>query len=169
VARPTLYLETTIPSYYAARPSADLVLAAHQHLTRVWWDDHKAAYDIFVSELVLQEASRGDPDAAEKRGAVVVGFPILRVTEDAIHLARIYLKRLPLPPSADADALHLALATINGMDYLLTWNCRHIARGSVIRALPAVNTEHGYETPTICTPEELRYENPRDMDGSDRG
>ena len=142
----------------------DIVLAGHQHLTREWWDLRKTQYELFVSELVLQEASRGDRNAAEKRSAVIAELPVLRVTEAAIELAAVYLKRLPLPASADADALHLALATINGMDYLLTWNCRHIARGSVVRALPTVNAELGYGTPTICTPEELLYENPRAMD-----
>ena len=81
----------------------------------------------------------------------------------ALDLAGKYLKTLPLPANAGADALHLALAVVNGMDYLLTWNCRHIARGSVKRALPAVNDKLGYDTPTICTPEELLYDDPDDM------
>lgn len=162
--RPRLYLDTTVPSYYVAKPSTDLVLAGHQHLTREWWDLRSSDYEIFISDLVLQEARRGDADAAERRYSAIAEFAVLRITQEALDLAAVYLKELPLPASAEADALHLALATTNGMDFLLTWNCRHIARGSVIRALPAVNAGRGLETPTICTPEELLYENPRDMD-----
>ena len=162
--KPTLYLETTVPSYRTGRPSTDIILAGRQLLTHEWWNLHRHNYEVFVSELVLQESSRGDTDAAERRRAVLDEFSVLRVTGQSVDLAAEYLEALPLPATASADALHLALATTNGMDYLLTWNCRHIARGSVIRALPAVNAKFGYETPTICTPEELLYEDPRSMD-----
>jgi predicted nucleic acid-binding protein len=133
-------------------------------LTIEWWNAHVPNYEVFVSELVLEEAGRGDSEAAEKRCAAIAQFDVLRVTAEALELARVYLERLPLPSTAAADAVHLALASINGMDYLLTWNCRHIARGSIIRSIPVVNSEFGYKSPTICTPEELLYENPENMD-----
>lgn len=162
--KPKLYLETTIPSYYAARPSKDVVIAGHQYTTREWWETRIGDYDVFVSELVFKEAARGDSDAAGRRCALIEGFPILGITQAALDLAAIYLAELQVPPNAEADALHLALATLNSMDYLLTWNCRHIARGSVIRSLPVVNSKYGYGTPAICTPEELLYENPGIVD-----
>jgi len=162
--KPKLYLETTIPSYYSARPSKDVVIAGHQYTTREWWETCIGDYDVFVSELVFKEASRGDPDAAGRRRALIEGFPVLGVTQAALDLAAIYLAELHVPPNAEADALHLALATLNSMDYLLTWNCRHTARGSVIRSLPVVNSKYGYGTPAICTPEELLYENPGIVD-----
>jgi len=156
--KPTLYLETMVPSYYVAKPSTDIVLQGHQHITHEWWHTRRDRYEIFVSELVVQEARRGDPDAAKRRCDAIAGFSMLRVTPEAVELAGVYLKTISLPSSAEADALHLALAVVNGMDYLVTWNCRHIARGSVMRALPIVNAERGLGTPTICTPEELLYE-----------
>lgn len=162
--RPRFYLGMTVPSYFSARPSTDIVLAARQHLTKEWWERRISSYEVYVSELVLQEARRGDREAAEKRSSIISEFLVLRVTQAAIDLAGVYLRKLPLPVSAGADALHLALAAVNGMDYLLTWNCRHIARGSIIRALPAVNARAGYGTPTICTPEELLYEDSADVE-----
>ena len=164
IGKPKLYLETTVPSYLVARASTDILIAGHQHVTRAWWEYHLHDYEIFISELVIEEAARGDPEAAKRRCVAVDGFHLLQVTDLAVNLAGVYLHELPLPAKAEADALHLALATIHEMDYLLTWNCRHIARGSVKRALPAVNAARGYGTPTICTPEELLYEDPGSVD-----
>ena len=160
IARPTLYLETTVPSYLTAKPSTDVVILTHQHMTSEWWERGPSRYEVFVSDLVHEEVRRGDPNAAQRRLAAIGEYPI---TDEAIEFAAMYLRELPLPESAGADALHLALATLNGMDYLLTWNCRHIARGSIKRALPIINATRGFASPTICTPEELLYEN-EDMD-----
>ena len=161
--RPTLYLETTVPSYYVARPSTDMIILTHQHITQEWWDTQLQDYEAFVSEVVYDEIRRGDAGASRRRLEVISGFPMLIVSDEAGKLAQVYLDELPLPRKALADALHLAVASTNGMDYLLTWNCRHIARGSVKRLLPAVNAAHGFSSPTICTPEELMYED-QDLD-----
>ncbi|HIJ73185.1 MAG TPA: type II toxin-antitoxin system VapC family toxin [Candidatus Hydrogenedentes bacterium] len=158
VDRPTLYLETTVPSYLIAKPSTDVVILTHQHMTSEWWERERSRYEVFVSDLVHEEVSRGDAAAAQRRIAAIGEYPVLRITDEASELAAVYLRELPLPDSAGADALHLALATLNGMDYLLTWNCRHIARGSVKRALPVINAAREFASPTICTPEELLYE-----------
>lgn len=124
----------------------------------MWWESHRGNYDCYVSELVIQEASRGDVDAAQRRLAAIAEYPVLRVTAETLELAAVSLRQLPLPKTAEADALHVALATVHQMEYLATWNCRHIARGSVIRALPGVNAALGFESPTICTLEELLYD-----------
>lgn len=156
--KPTLYLETSVPSYYTARQSSDLVISGHQLITRDWWENHVDKYTVYVSELVQEEAERGDADAAQRRLDAISSFEMISVTQEALDLAAVYLEKLPIPASAEADAVHLALAAVNGIDYLLTWNCRQIARGSIIRSIPAVSAEHGYQSPTICTPEELVYE-----------
>lgn len=120
---------TTIPSYYSARPSKDIVIAGHQYITRESWDSSLGDYEIYVSEPVYLEAAKGDTDAADKRLAAITQFPVLGVTPVAIELAAEYMRELHMPRNAEADALHLALPTLNSMDYLLTWSCRHIARG----------------------------------------
>ncbi len=158
--KPTLYLETTIPSYLAARPSTDSIVLAHQEITRDWWENRLSRYDVHVSVVVYDEIARGDADAAGKRLNAIAGFPKLSLSREAEALAQAYIRELLLPKTASADALHLAIASVSGMEYLLTWNCHHIARGSVIRKLPVINATHGYGAPTICTPEELMHEDP---------
>lgn len=161
--KPTRYLESTIPSYYVARPSKDLVILTHQHLKQEWWDTRIAQYQVFVSEIVHDTILRGDSDAARRRSRAIEEFPTLEVSDEAEQLAHTYLRELLLPPNALANALHLAVASVNEMDYLLTWNCRHIARGSVKRRLPDINRARGLVSPTICTLEELMYDD-QDMD-----
>lgn len=153
--KPQVYIETTIVSYYASRPSRDLVVAAHQELTREWWDRDRVRYSVFCSEIVRREAGGGDPDAAAKRLAMLEGVPVLSLEEEALELAAGLKERGLVPVEYGEDALHIALAVIHGMDYLLTWNCRHIA--SARMRLPTIHTveELGYECPSICTPEEL--------------
>jgi len=153
--KPTLYLESTIPSYLTARPSRDVVVLAHQEITREWWKRYIDRYEVYVSEVVFSEVARGDPGAARLRVETIQGFPVLQVTEDIRELARVYLREIPLPSQGLADAMHLALAAWNEMDYVLTWNCRHIAGGRVKRRLAEINPILELRTPTICTPEEL--------------
>ncbi len=156
--KPRVYLETTIPSYLTAWLSRDLVMAGHQQTTREWWDTRREDFELFVSQFVIDEAGAGDPDAAARRLAVLANVPLLDPGEHIHTLADALMKRVPLPPKAIADSLHIAIATINGMDYLLTWNCTHIANAALRANIEAVCREYGYEPPVICTPEELLKE-----------
>lgn len=160
---PRLYLETSVISYLAARPSRDLITQAHQQLTLDWWEQKRSFFELFVSDLVIQEAERGDSEAARKRLDAISRCAVLAVDETAAELAEWFVGSLPLPESAGPDALHLAVATVNEMDYVLTWNCRHLASGFVRHRLPVICGEKALRPPTICTPEELFYGN-EDMD-----
>lgn len=153
--KPTVYLETTIASYLTARPSRELVVAAHQEFTVEWWKRHRDRFSLFVSALVLHEAGQGDPDAAARRLAELRGIAILDVNDEARELVRRIVESGLLPANAIEDAFHVAIATLHGMDYLLTWNCRHIANAEIIRGLDELCEELGYKLPTLCTPEQL--------------
>ena len=152
--RPRVYLETTIPSYLTARPSRDLIRAAHQHLTREWWS-HRERFDLYVSQIVADECRMGDPSAAALRLDAIREFPLLEQSAEAVELARTLMTRVPLPDRAAVDALHVAIAVVNGMDYLLTWNCTHIANAFFRGRIESACRDHGYEPSMICTPEEL--------------
>lgn len=151
----TVYVETTIPSYLASRPSRDLIVAAHQQITEEWWERARSSFDLFISEAVLEEIRAGDPFAAARRLEIVQEFPVLALQEEILPLVTLYSQRLGLPPQARADLIHIAFAVTYKMDYLVTWNCKHIANGLVIRRLLEVNRELQRPTPVIVTPEEL--------------
>lgn len=151
---PRVYVETTVPSYLTAWPSRDLVRAAHQQITREWWN-RRNAFDLFISELVIRECEAGDPIAAAARLEALADLPLLEQTEAVEALARTLLDKVPLPERATADALHIATAAAHGMDYLLTWNCTHIANATLRGRIEAACRDAGYEPPTICTPQEL--------------
>ena len=153
-----VYLETTIPSYLTAWLSRDLVMAAHQQTTREWWETRRQDFELFVSQFVIDEAGLGDPDAARRRLELLADMPLLDASEKVYTLANELLTRVPLPPKAAADSLHIAIATVNGMDYLLTRNCTHIANAALRASIEVVCRENGYEPPVICTPEELLKE-----------
>jgi hypothetical protein len=150
-----VYVETTIVSYLTARPSRDLILAAHQEVTREWWERRRADFDLFISQLVLDEAGRGDPEAAKRRVELLVGVASLQATDQVKGLARELLQTHALPQEALEDALHIALAAASGMDFLLTWNCRHIANAETAPAIRATIERSGFDPPVICTPDEL--------------
>ena len=156
--KPRIYLETSVVSYLVGRPSRDVVTLGHQETTRAWWESSLNIYEAYVSDLVYQEASRGDPNAASKRLKIIEDFPVLAISDNAKRLADLYVQGIPLPVKASADALHMAVATLNKMDYVVTWNCVHIAHGRVKRRLEEINQVHNLFVPMICTPEELFYE-----------
>ncbi len=152
---PTVYLETTIPSYLVARPSRDIIVAAHQQITHDWWRDAREHFDIYISEIVLTEIRIGNPDVATRRLEIVEELPILEINDEVQNLVNIYAQRLGLTGRAQADLPHIAFAVAYAMDYLVTWNCAHIANGAVIRKLLDINLELQRHTPIIVTPEEL--------------
>lgn len=156
--KPTLYLETTIPSYLAARPSRDLVTAACQKITHDWWNDRRADFQLFVSERVLREAKGGEPAMAAKRMEYFKGIPVLGLTDEAITLVELICAGTSTPPKAIEDAFHIAIAAAHELDFLLTWNCRHIANAIIIKRVTRLCDSAGYECPVICTPQELMGE-----------
>ena len=155
MSKPKAYIETTVVSYLTARPSRDIVVAGHQQSTRDWWDDRRSRFRLFSSQLVLQEAGRGDPDAARERLAQLHYTEALETTEDAIVLAAKFIHDGPLPQKAAEDALHIGVAVVNGMDYLLTWNLAHLANAALRNKIEQICRSNDYEPVVICTPEEL--------------
>jgi len=153
--KPKIYLETSIISYLAGRRSKDLIVAAHQELTHEWWELRKNKFTPFVSQLVIQEIQAGDTSAARERLRLIEALPSLSLHEAARELASVFLQRKVIPRKAVEDALHIAVATCNGMDYLVTWNCKHIANAEIRTELSRLCMENGFEVPVICTPEEL--------------
>src|SRR4029450_442104 len=156
--KPKIYLETTIASYLSAWPSRDLVTAAHQQVTREWWQTRRGKFELFISQIVVQESGGGDPDAAASRLELLRDIPLLELTDDVTSLAQELVARVPLPENAAVDAVHIALAIVHGMDYLLTWNCAHIANAFLRNRIEIGSVSGGYESPVICTPEELLEE-----------
>jgi len=154
----TIYLETTVVSYYTSKPSRDVIVLAHQQITRDWWDRALKKYDVFISQIVVEEAGSGDPEAAGKRLKILKEFTHLELNPMVEKMAQVYKDKLRIPPKALRDAVHLAVASVHGVDYLVTWNCAHIANGEVIKKLMRINEAFGIKTPVICTPEELMPE-----------
>ncbi len=153
--KPRLYLETTIPSYMVARPSNDLRLAADQQTTLEWWETRRHRYELFISEAVLDEAADGDADFAAKRLALLQGLPRLRALPATDVLVAHLLDQQIIPPPAAPDAVHLALAAVHRMEFLLTWNCRHLHNPHLERRIEAACRQCGFDCPVICTPAEL--------------
>jgi predicted nucleic acid-binding protein len=154
-SRPKVYIETSIVSYLTARPSNDIRAAANQNATAEWWDIQRPKYDLFVSEFVIAEASLGDSEAAQRRLKVISEIPELETTEEVRTLGQELINRGAIPQQAVIDAYHVAIAAVNGIEYLLTWNCTHIANALMRPKIEAICRLCGYEPPVICTPQEL--------------
>jgi hypothetical protein len=154
----SVYLETSFISYLVARPSRDVIVAGHQQTTQEWWDNRQGQFECSVSQVVIDEASVGDATEIQKRLAIINRLPILKVTEDAEALAQAIIAAGMLLPHAVRDAAHVAVATIHGVDYLLTWNCKHLANAQISRRIRMVCEKLTLQMPFICTPEELMGE-----------
>lgn len=155
MAMPRVYLETTVLSYLVAAPSRDPAVRAHQVVTEQWWTHARERFEVVISIVTLNEASAGDPQMARARRDLVAGLPAIPVTEEAEQLASYLVNSGVLPSKALGDALHLAAATANGIEYLVIWNLKHLAGAIVRRRLENTLRSRGYDPPTICPPEEL--------------
>jgi hypothetical protein len=146
---------TTIPSLYVARPSGQLVEAARQRLTRIWWDDHRHDYELVCSQTVLDECGRGETGMAAGRITLLNSLPLLELSQEIVTISQELVDRGIIPTKAADDALHIAVASVHKIDYLLTWNCKHIANPHNQRRISDCLSAYGYIASVICTPEEL--------------
>jgi hypothetical protein len=151
----SVYLETTILSYLAAKPSRDLLVAAHQQMTHEWWSIRRSSFECFISQVVLDELTGGDAEAVKRRLALVEGFPLLEATEEAERLTELIVSGGAIPLRAARDAAHIAIAAVHSIEFLLTWNCSHLANAQILRKVSAICTANGFDMPLVCTPEEL--------------
>jgi hypothetical protein len=154
--KPTVYIETTIVGHLTARLPNDPIVVGKMLETRRWWRESRESFEVFTSEIVLDEASQGDAQAAAERLDAIASVALVPVTEAAGTLAKLLIIRNALPTKARLDAAHVAIAATNRLDYLLTWNCRHLANASLRTRIEHACRDEGFEPPVICTPFELR-------------
>jgi hypothetical protein len=156
----SVYIESSIISYLTSRPSRDVVISARQIITENWWLSQRNNYDLFVSALVIriQEISKGDPEAAERRLNAVADFPLPWASQDTLLLAEALLVGAAVPKTSEEDALHISIAAASGIDFLLTWNFKHINNAHTKAAISAVIEAYGFACPIPCSPEELGAE-----------
>ena len=153
--KPTVCIETTIVGHLTARLPGDPVVAGQTLATRKWWNEARPLFDVLTSQVVLDEASQGDPQAAGERLNAMASVPLLPIGEASVELGELLVARGALPPKARVDAAHVSIAATNGVEYLLTWNCRHLANATLRTRIEEVCRERGFEPPIICTPFEL--------------
>ena len=153
--KPKVYIETSVISYLTAKPSNDFRAMANQNVTLEWWELERPKFELVISEFVITEASLGHPEAAQRRLTALVGLTELQATQQVKNLGRELVFRHALPAMAEIDALHVAMAAVHGIEYLLTWNCTHIANAHTRPKIEATCRILGYEPPIICTPPEL--------------
>jgi hypothetical protein len=154
----SVYLETTFISYLVARPCRDVIVAGHQQTTHDWWANRRSAFECAVSQVVIDEASVGDPAEVQKRLAIIGGLPTLAITDEGNALTQAIMAAGILPQKVLRDAAHVAVAAVHAIDYLLTWNCKHLANAQNARRIAVVCEKLGRKMPIICTPEELMGE-----------
>ncbi len=151
----TVYIETTVISYLISRPSRDILVSAHQQTTNEWWVTRKSEFECFISQVVIDEVEAGDKEASKKRLKEISQLPVLEASSEAEYLASAIIDAGAIPKKAVSDAVHIAIAAVNDIDYLLTWNCRHLANAQLIRRVAGICNTKGFNMPVICTPEEL--------------
>jgi len=154
----SVYIESSIISYLTARASRDVVIIARQTITINWWQNHKSEFELFISALVVQEISKGDSEAAQKRLDVIEPLPLLETSDEALLLAEDLIAKGAIPVNSEEDALHIGIAASAGINYLLTWNFRHINNAQTKEKIVSVVESHGFECPVLCSPEELGAE-----------
>ena len=155
----SVYLETSVISYLTGPLSRNIIVAANQHITREWWQIRRHEYHLFISPWVVGEVSQGRSSESEKRLAILNQIPVLHASGEVNELALVLLKDQIIPSKASDDAYHIAVATVHKVNYLLTWNCKHIANAKLQPRLHQIGHQRGYEIPVLCTPYELLQEN----------
>ena len=155
VTKKKVYIETSVVSYLTARPSSDLLAAAWQKVTVDWWDRQRHRFDLFASDIVIEEAGRGGREAAERRLEALSGIPLLAITEEVVLFSETLVEKGAVPRKAIGDSLHIAVTAVHGVDYLLTWNTRHIDNAETKPIIRRICVENNYGYPEICTPQEL--------------
>jgi predicted nucleic acid-binding protein len=151
----TVYIETSILGYLTARETQNKIISANMEITQTWWENRRSDFSLYISQVVIDEVTRGDQEIALKRLELINGLPLLELNQSVRNLAAEFLIRSNLPSKASEDSVHIAAATIHGLDYLLTWNCKHIANAQIQKKLSQISLEFGYDLPIICTPYEL--------------
>ena len=154
----SVYVESSVISYLTARPSRDLVIAGHQAVTAEWWNERRLRYDVYVSALVVEEISSGDASAAEERLRVIADIPSVTIVAEAESVASALLTSNAVPAKGARDALHIAIAATQGIDYLVTWNFKHINNANTRTMVVDVVSDFGLVCPVLCSPEELMGE-----------
>ncbi len=150
-----VYVESSVISYITARPSRDVVVSARQTLSIEWWESKRSEYEVYISELVIEEIASGDPNAAQKRLDVVKDITSLEITLEAKELAGLLLSGGAIPENNPEDALHIGLAAAQGVDYLLTWNFKHINNASTRTKIAKIIEDQGFVCSILCSPKEL--------------
>jgi predicted nucleic acid-binding protein len=154
----TVYLETSFISYLVSRPSNVPIILGHQQTTHLWWKNRRSSFECFTSQVTIDEASAGNAQEIQKRLSVLRDIPLIDVDVDSTILTKAIIDSAILPPHAFPDAAHIAVAASHEIDYLLTWNCKHLANAQIRRRITKVCEAAGYKMPLICTPEELMGE-----------
>ena len=152
---PRVYIETSIVSYLRQRASGQVITAARQLLTRRWWEEERSNYELVTSQYVIDEASDGDPQLALERLDTLDDIPLLQLGSEIDAIAKEIMTRAILPPKAQVDALHIATTVHHRIDYLLTWNCTHIANARILPRIHGLLSDLNCFIPIICTPEEM--------------
>ena len=160
--KPRVYVETSIVSYLTARPVRDIVIAGRQQSTRDWWATAPRRFELVISELVREEAVAGDRDAAQSRLAEISSLPVITATVEVTRLAQALVEATAVPERAAQDAVHIAIAAMHRVPFLVTWNFRHIANVAARPLIEAVCRHSGIDPPLLCTPEQLVTEDDDD-------
>lgn len=153
--KPRVYVETSVVSYLTGRLSHNVSVLANQFATRDWWRDAMARFELVVSPVVVAEAGVGDPEAARDRLSALAALPIIRPSDASQVLGQQLIDARALPANAALDATHIAIAVVNGVEYLATWNFRHIANPANASRIDQVCRDAGFRPPIICTPRQL--------------
>ena len=160
--KPRVYVETSIVSYQTARPARDIVIAGRQQSTRDWWASAPRRFELLISELVREEAAAGDRDAAQSRLAAIASLPMITATAEVARLAQALVDSAAVPERAAQDAVHIAIAAVHHVEFLVTWNFRHIANAAARPQIETVCRDSGIDPPLLCTPEQLVAEDDDD-------